>query len=218
MLSIRNKLARGVIYSPSPVSKIMIESMLAQTDLVEIVAATTGREAIVSAIADMKPRLVFIDVGSAPHDGLTIMADLRDFKVLRKVILYTDEISGQDRAALEAAGSCTFFSRNELLSNSERFCLALQDLISFEQLQAELPIDEGPFGEQTQPPAGIDLLQPQAFLLPRPVRGLIKETREFNMVSGGGMWSEVNRLELLHGLNIANDADDFRLDIITRHL
>ena len=38
------------------------------------------------------------------------------------------------------------------------------------------------------------------------------------MVVGRGRWSEVTRLELLRGLNVANDADDVRLDIITRHL
>lgn len=204
---------RVLVIGGTTVSRVLVESILTETTDFVVVGALSSDAGLATAIDELRPDLVIIDLCMTQLDGVAVLAALGDCRMLRKVILSKEPVSDACRQELTAYGASAFFVKKEVANAHASF----RDKISLlfdganasgsepEKTEADLVVHATCSAGDV---AGNQTLSVVGSLRPRQAVTTLPPIEV----------DEELRLTALRVLNVANLAPDKRLDAIVRHL
>jgi DNA-binding NarL/FixJ family response regulator len=201
----------------STVSKVLVESILGASSDFALVGAVNDVSDLVAAVDDWRPDVVLIDLCAPRADGGRVLAALRDFKTVRKVILSAEPLPEVIRLQLREAGAAAFFQKGVLAQDHDAFRRQLRAVLDGSSLEAVADSEPEQADEEGQPVANAVILSDRpARLTPVPGRSL--DTHAVPSLAAIGPDNEVMRQTALAALGIANNDGDRRLDLVVKHL
>jgi GAF domain-containing protein len=210
------RLNKVLMIGGSTVSKILVESILGASSDFALVGAVDDASDPITAIDDRRPDLVLIDLCAPRADGDRVLAALRDFRTIRKVILSAGPLPEGTRSRLREADAAAFFQKEVLAKDHDTFRQQLRAVMHGPSLKASADDEPEQADDETQPVSEVLPSERPVALATVPARPL--DTNPARIATSGFPDSELMRRIALDALAIANNDQDRRLDLVVKHL
>ncbi|HEX8389114.1 MAG TPA: GAF domain-containing protein [Sphingomonas sp.] len=214
------KTSRGVrlknvlIVDSSVISRMMVESILADSTDFRVVGAIGSSNEVVEAVDDLRPDVIVIDLSAPESDGERLMVALKEYPVLKKVVLSAEPVSEAVCDRLSRIGADAFFDKKSVVEEHEAFREGLRSL------WMDKLVETSSDAESLMSEGDVSMFTERQSISARHGEIVPLAPRTTAVSASFGMCHDVEaaRLEALRALNIANDTPDRRLDLITQHL
>lgn len=216
------RLRKVLLIGGTTVSRVLVESILADAKDFVVVGAANGVGEVVAATDELRPDLIVIDLCTPHLDGGAILAALRDRRMVQKAILSKEPLSEDDQDAFSRDGARAFFVKKEIATAHEAFRDRLRNLWDAQAAPTDADSSGDADAIRTAAPGQTIAFDP----LPSPATGSLTLCSSATALRSAAarVWSpnltedEAIRLLALRALGIANLDEDRRLDVIVRHL